>query len=216
MISDGVTNVVIDVGPDFRMQMLTHQVQKIDAVVLTHEHNDHIIGLDDLRPYIFRNKKHMKIYAEGRVLKDIQHRFDYAFRPHKYPGIPRFELEEIEPGQVISINGIDMKALRVFHGELPILGFKVNKLAYLTDTNRIPPETLSELKDLDYLLLDALREKYHHSHFSLSGAIDVARQLGVKKTYFIHMSHLLGPTKIWEKNLPQEMFASFDGLVLDV
>ena len=216
LVSDGKTNVVIDVGPDFRAQMLKHKVDRVDAVVLTHEHNDHIIGLDDLRPYIFRNKAHMKIYGEKRVLDDIKDRFRYAFEPHEYPGIPRFELVEIVPGDQIRVGDITLEALRIMHGQLPILAYKINTLAYLTDTSSIPSETKEKLHGVEYLVLDALREKKHHSHFNLEEAIDVSRELKAQTTYFIHVSHLLGPTSEWEKKIPAGTLPSFDGLELDV
>lgn len=217
LISDDEHNVVIDVGPDFRQQMLKAQVSQLDAVLLTHEHNDHIIGLDDLRPLIFKSKKPMKIYAEDRVLSEIKKRFEYAFEEHQYPGAPKFELLSIEPGQVITVGTIQMTAIRVYHGRLPILGFRMGKLAYLTDTKQIPDESLNHLANLDYVLMDALRDQEHHSHNTVEQAIQLIHKLRPNKAgYLIHMSHLLGPVQKWSKGLPESIFAAYDGLQFEL
>ena len=216
MLTTSETSIVIDVGPDFRMQMLNNDVDKVDAVLLTHEHNDHIIGLDDLRPLIFRNKRNMAIYAEARVLDSIRTRFDYAFRKHEYPGIPHFDLIEVNPGDHITIGDIEVEVLRLIHGRLPILGFKVRGLAYLTDTNKIPEETSEMLNDLDYLVLDALHDYPHHSHFTLDQAIAKALEINAKQTYFIHMSHHLGPVDKWISRLPHRIIPAYDGLTLEL
>ena len=217
ILQDGQVNIVIDVGPDFRQQMLDQHVSDLEAVFITHEHNDHVIGLDDLRPLIFRRMKPMKIYAERRVLKEIKDRFKYAFETQAYPGAPAFSLQEIEPGDVINIGAAQIEVVRVMHGRLPILGFIINdKLAYLTDTNHIPGQTKHIIKGIPILILDMLREKAHHSHFHLSEAIKEAKQLEAKSTYFIHMSHGLGPTNKWEQVLPDNVYPSYDRLEFDL
>jgi phosphoribosyl 1,2-cyclic phosphate phosphodiesterase len=212
LIQTDNANIVIDVGPDFRQQMITAQVKDMDAVLLTHEHNDHVIGLDDLRPFIFSRRTPMTIYAEQRVLDEIIVRFKYAFEDQAYPGAPRFELKAINPGDLIQIGDIDIEVLRIHHGNLPILGFKINRFAYLTDTNHIPENTLLELRDMDIVVIDALRKQGHHSHFSLDESLRAIKDLNPAKAYLIHMSHVLGPTSEWEKELPPNVFASFDGL----
>jgi len=194
IIEDKDISIVIDVGPDFRQQMLDHGVQDVDAVLITHEHNDHVIGLDDLRPLIFKRREAMTIYAEMRVLVEIKERFKYAFETHAYPGAPEFKLIEIKPGDTIRIQNVTIDVLRVMHGQLPILGFVINKqLAYLT-----------------------LRQKPHHSHSSFEEAVDNAKKIKAKATYMIHMSHLMGPTEDWEQKLPADVYPSYDGLQFDL
>ncbi|MFT4565114.1 MAG: phosphoribosyl 1,2-cyclic phosphate phosphodiesterase [Saprospiraceae bacterium] len=217
LIQSQLSSVLIDCGPDFRQQMLRENVDRLDAVLITHEHNDHIIGLDDLRPLIFRNRKAMKIYAEARILNEIRERFAYAFQYQAYPGAPAFDLIPILPGDDIKIGDIQVKAHRAMHGPLPILGYSVaNKIAYFTDTNEIPPETLSKMNKTPVLILDMLREKKHHSHNSLEGAIKLAHKVNAGQTYFIHMSHMMGPAKKWSQTLPPNIYASYDGLSFEI
>ena len=210
-MNDGVHSIVIDVGPDFRQQMLSHQVNRLDAVFLTHEHNDHVIGLDDLRPFIFRSRQPMRIYGEGRVLQEVRDRFQYAFHHHAYPGAPSFDLIEIEPGQEISIGNIQVEAIRTYHGRLPILSFRIGRLAYLTDVSEVQEESLKRLHDLEVLLVDCLRQEKHHSHFNLKDAGDLVAKIHPRRTYLIHISHMMGPTETWEKQLPRNIYPSVDG-----
>ena len=217
LISHGDTNVVIDVGPDFREQMLRAEVNHLDAVVITHEHNDHIIGLDDLRPFIFMQRTPMPIYAEPRVIESIRQKFDYAFREQPYPGAPSFQLIPIKPGEKITINDLELMPLRVQHGRLPILGFRVGKLGYFTDANIFPDETLAALEGIDYLLIDALRKQPHHSHNTIEQAIAYIDKIRPSKSaHLIHMSHLLGPVSEWSKELPPDVHAAYDGLQFEL
>lgn len=210
-------NVMIDIGPDFRIQALRANLRTLDAVFLTHEHNDHIAGLDDLRPMIFKNKRPMTIYGEERVLRDIKDRFKYAFRSNPYPGVPSFDLKRIHPGDEIKVGEIKIKAVRVFHGKLPILGFVVNdRVAYLTDTNEVGEDTLKEISGIPLLILDMLREQKHLSHYSFNEAIETAASVRADQTFFIHMSHLMGPTSKWETKLPANVYPAFDELTFDL
>jgi len=217
LIKSPTSSVLIDCGPDFRQQMLRERIDRLDAVVITHEHNDHIIGLDDLRPLIFSNRKAMKIYAEERILGEIRERFAYAFQYHAYPGAPAFDLIPISPGDSINVGDIEIQAYRAMHGPLPILGYTImEKIAYFTDTNFIASETIAELSNIPILVLDMLREKAHHSHNNLEGALEISRKLKAHKTYLIHMSHGMGPVKEWSQKLPPNVYASYDGLSFEI
>ncbi len=207
--------IVIDAGPDFRQQMLAYDVSRLDALFLTHEHNDHIIGLDDVRPYIFLNKKPLIIYGLKRVLEQVRSRFAYAFDPNPYPGIPRFDLRTIKSGNVIELDDIKIEAIKLHHGNLDILGYIINdKVAYCTDTNKIPENFISRLRGIEVLIIDALRFETHHSHFSVDEAIKESKRIGAKKTFLTHLSHHLGRTEDWSKRLPNGVAPAYDGLTL--
>ncbi|TXC78659.1 MBL fold metallo-hydrolase [Luteibaculum oceani] len=213
-ISDDDTSIVIDTGPDFRSQMLQYGVEKLDAVVFTHEHRDHIAGLDDTRPYFFWSGKPMQIFCESAVEKAIKRDFYYAFQENPYPGSPQFDLHQIEENKSFKVGGIEILPLRVIHGELPVLGFKIKELAYITDANALSAETEKAIDGCDILILNALRIEGHHSHYNLEEAIAVAEKSRAKKVYFTHVSHQLGTTESVEKLLPKNMSLAYDGQVI--
>ena len=202
---------VIDAGPDFRQQMLRKNVQKLDAILLTHEHKDHIGGLDDVRAFNFVMKKPSEIYAEKRVHEAIKREYAYVFAKFKYPGIPQMNLHEIDETPFL-INNIKIEPLRVYHHKLPILGFKIGNFAYITDTNSIPDK--KKLYKLDILVINALRKEKHISHFNLHEALDLINEVKPKKAYLTHISHLMGKHEITGKELPENVFLAYDGLVL--
>lgn len=212
--TDSGTKILLDCGPDFRQQMLVNQEEKVDAVLLTHEHNDHVIGLDDLRPLIFRNGKEMPIYTHQRVADEIVKRFPYAFSDEKYPGAPSFAMHTVD--KQFTVEDIEIVPLEVMHGKISILGFKLNKLAYITDCNFIPEETLKNLRNLDVLILNCLRkENQHPSHFILPEALNVVRKLAPKRTYFTHISNQLGFHEEVQQELPEHVFLAYDGLEIE-
>jgi len=216
-ISSATHDVIIDVGPDFRQQCLTHGLTSLDAVFLTHEHNDHMIGLDDVRPLMFIARKAMPVYCEERVSRDVKKRFGYAFEEQAYPGAPKIDLRLINESDIVHIGDIKIQALRTNHGMLPILGYLINdKIAYLTDSNAYPLETINILKGVDVLIIDMLREQDHHSHNNLEQALAHTKTFGARKTYFIHMSHLMGPVDEWRSRLPADVFVGYDGMTLDL
>ena len=216
LVSDGRTSVLIDCGPDVRAQLLRAGTTHLDAVVLTHEHNDHVIGLDDLRPFIFRQRgRPFRIYAEARVRREIRRRFAYAFAAEHYPGAPRFELLDAAPGVPIRVGTLPpITPLRVFHGRLPILGYRVGALAYLTDVKTVPAETTAALGGLGALVTSALHHHEHHSHMTLREAEAFAGAIGARRTYFIHMSHLAPRHGELERRLGPGMGVGYDGLVV--
>lgn len=205
-------NILIDCGPDFRQQMLRENLDHIDAILITHEHNDHIIGMDDVRPLNFKSGKDMPIYGLPRVLDEIKMRFPYAFAKNKYPGTPSFDLRTVNDAPFF-VDDVEIIPLQVMHGKLPILGYRMGNLAYMTDISEISNETLLQLNSLDILVIDALRkEPEHHSHLTLQQAITYAEKIQPKETYFIHMNQDMGFHDEVEKELPTNMHLAYDGL----
>ncbi|MFK8057428.1 MAG: MBL fold metallo-hydrolase [Saprospiraceae bacterium] len=217
LLDNGDTRVLIDCGPDVRQQLLKTGIDDLDAVVITHEHNDHLIGLDDLRPFIFKRKKAFPIYAEPRVQEEIRQRFAYAFAKTPYPGAPRFELLDLEVGKALTIGSLPpIMPLRVMHGNLPILGFRVSRTAYLTDVKLVPEESQAMLTNLDTLVTSLLHQHEHHSHMNEVEALAFAGEIAAKQTRFIHMSHLAGFHESIERRLPAGMKLGYDGHVITV
>lgn len=210
-------NILIDAGPDFRQQMLSNQVDQLHAILLTHEHNDHIIGMDDIRPYNFRQKYDMPIYGLERVLNDVKSKFTYVFHDAPYPGAPRLLLNEVKAGLSFSIlDKIEIKTLSIMHGTLPILGYRLGNFAYVTDASEIAEETLLKLQNLDVLVINSLQFRKHYSHFTYSEAVAMAQQINAKTTYFTHMSHEMGTHSDLLNICPENIFPAYDGLVVDV
>lgn len=212
LVETGGKRILLDCGPDFRWQMLKQGIEHLDAVLLSHEHYDHVSGLDDLRPFLYRNE--LKIYAEGDVVEAIRTRLPYAFRKHLYPGVPQLDLQAVglEPFEAA---GIPVQPIRVMHGQLPILGFRIGTMAYLTDLKTLPESSYAHLTGLDILILDALRhDSRHFSHEGVEEALQQIERIRPKQTYLIHMSHRIGLHRILEEALPANVFAAYDGLVV--
>jgi len=206
------TTLVVDTGPDFRQQMLRENVKVLDAVLFTHEHKDHIAGLDDVRAYNFILKKKIPVYATERVINALQREFYYIFNDEKYPGIPEIDIHLID-NQAFYIQDIHIQPVELLHYKLPVLGFIFNqRLAYITDANYISPPEKNKLKNLDVLIINALRREKHISHFTLQEALDIIQELQPKKAYLTHISHQLGIHKEVSKELPQNVFLAYDGL----
>ena len=198
---------VIDCGPDFRQQLLQHPINHLDGVFITHEHYDHIAGLDDIRPL-----GKSVIYAENRVLSSIRSNLPYVFSDNPYPGVPKLTLSEIEPNRDIKVNNLTIQPIRVMHARLPILGFRIGKFAYLTDVKTITREAIEQLQGLNVLVLNALRHQEHIAHITLKEAIELSREINPQKTYFTHFSHDLGFHQEIQKTLPDNMYLAFDNL----
>lgn len=206
---------VIDCGPDFRYQMLRANVQKINGVLFTHEHSDHTAGLDDLRPFSFQLGA-VPIYAQKRVLENLSNRFDYIFNEkNKYPGAPSVEQHSIDT-HPFYLGNLEVTPIEVMHGKLSILGFKFNNIAYLTDVKTISSKEKEKLKNLDVLIINAIRHKAHHSHLNLEEALEMVKELTPKKTYFTHISHHLGFHEEIQKTLPKNVFLAYDELELEI
>ena len=205
-------NYVIDCGPDFRQQMLREEVRHLNGVLLTHEHNDHIIGLDDIRPFYFRQGD-ISFYAEKRVFEALKQRFSYVFEiENKYPGAPTLQEIEIDENSIFSISGKKVIPVRAMHANLPVLGFRIDDFAYMTDVKTIPTSEMEKLKGLEVLVINALREKPHPSHLNLEEALALVEALAPKKAYFTHISHLLGFHDEVEAQLPENIHLAYDTL----
>lgn len=208
--------ILIDCSPDFRQQMLGIDFKPLDAVLITHEHYDHVGGLDDLRPYsIFGD---VDVYAEKFCADHLMERIPYCFTPKgkRYPGVPAINLIEMEPHVPIKVGeDVEVIPIRVMHGKLPIVGFRIENFAYITDMKTIPDEELPYLQGVEYMIVNGLRHKEHPSHQSIEDAIAFSRQLGVKETWLVHMSHHIKPHAIEEKNLPAGIHLAYDGEVIE-
>lgn len=211
LIETDDTTLVIDAGPDFRQQMLTQDVRKLDAIILTHEHKDHIAGMDDVRAFNYKSKDAIDIYAEERVQKAVRKEYSYVFAEYQYPGIPKMRLNPITDDS-FNINGISIIPLRVFHYRLPVYGFRIGDFAYITDANYVPEETKEKMFGVKYLVVNALRKEKHISHFCLREAIDFIRQISPRKAFITHISHQMGLYREVTKELPPEIILAFDGL----
>ncbi|RAV98554.1 MBL fold metallo-hydrolase [Pseudochryseolinea flava] len=206
---------VIDTGPDFRQQMLREQINKLDAVLFTHAHRDHTAGLDDVRAYNFMQQMDMPVYGTLPVLEQLRVEYAYAFAEHNYPGIPRLQLHEIGHAP-FNIDGVGILPLPVMHMRLPVLGFRLGNFSYITDANFIPDETMAALAGTEILVLNALQNEPHISHFNLSEAIEMVNRIKPKKAYFTHISHKLGLHADVERTLPKGIHLSYDGLQLSL
>jgi len=208
------TSVVIDIGPDFRQQMLKFKVDKIEGIAITHEHNDHVIGLDEVRPFNYQLQRPVNVYAEDRVLRELRTRFAYAFVVQRVSGLPEIELSSIEPGEAFTIGDITLLPIRILHGQLPILGFRVDDFTYLTDVKYIDPLSIEAIKGSKVVVISALHHRPHHSHITLTEAIEMAEKLGAPQTYFTHISHQMGKYTDVNPMLPEGTALAYDGLEL--
>lgn len=217
VIDSGDNNILIDIGPDFRMQMLTNNIRHIEGILITHAHRDHIGGLDDIRPFNWAQKQNMDLYGNSIALEAIKNDFHYVFEPHQYPGLPEATLHDVSDCKPFRIGATTVTPVNGMHKDLPILGYRLDddqgkKLAYLTDMNFINADELQKLQGLDVLVINALRKKKHYSHFSLAEALEVVASCNPKQCFLTHISHEMGRYSDVEQELPPNVHLSFDNL----
>ncbi len=208
-------SLVIDTGPDFRQQALRLNLGSLDAVLFTHEHKDHTAGLDEVRAFNFRSGQDIPVYGRASVLHQLEREFAYIFAPVRYPGIPRLALHPIrnEPFEVLGIRVVPIEAM---HYKLPVFGFRINDFTYLTDLNSITNSELDKLRGTRILILDALRQEPHLSHFSLPEALALVEQIRPEQTYLTHISHQMGLHRAVNLTLPPHVKLGYDGLTVDL
>lgn len=209
------TNIVIDTGPDFREQMLRAKVKQLNAVVYTHEHKDHLAGMDDIRPFNFKQREAMEIYAARQVQEALKREYSYIFAKNKYPGIPKVNLNLIGD-QAFQVGKATLTPIDVLHYKMPVKGFRIDDFAYVTDANYISEKEKSKLFNLDVLILNCLRQEKHLSHFNLEEAINLIRELKPKQAYLTHISHLMGKHENVQPLLPENIALAYDGLVITI
>lgn len=215
LVQSATTTFVIDTTPDFRYQMLRINNKQLDAVLFTHPHKDHVAGLDDIRAYNYFQKKPMELFANALTQETLFREFQYAFAEKKYPGIPQINLHTIDNTPFI-IGDIPVTPIEVLHLHMPVLGFRIGDFTYITDANNIADTEKEKIKGSNILVLNALRQEKHLSHFTLSEAVDLANELNIPTIYFTHMSHQLGLHQSINEQLPSNMQLAYDGLKLHI
>lgn len=207
---------VIDCGPDFRQQMLRENVTKVDAILITHEHSDHTAGIDDIRPFNFMQGR-LPFYAHPKVFASLHQRFAYVFATkNKYPGAPDIQEVEIDKHSVLRLGGKDIVVIEAFHDTLPVLGFRIDDFTYLTDVKTIAPEEAEKVRGSKVLVINALREEPHYSHFNVAEALDFVEKVKPETTYFTHISHKMGFHEEVERRLPKNVHLAYDTLKIKV
>ncbi|MDX1942019.1 MAG: MBL fold metallo-hydrolase [Saprospiraceae bacterium] len=216
LIRIGNKNIAIDCGPDFRQQMLRANITSLDAILMTHEHNDHVIGLDDVRPFNFRQQRDMAIYATMKVQQELRQRFAYAFEENPYPGAPRFRLHTIAKDAPFQVEGIPVAPIEVMHGGMPVLGFRIGDFTYLTDVKTVSDIELEKIKGSKVLVTSALHHAWHHSHANLEEALALVAKVRPEQAFFTHISHSMGLYEELSKTLPPGIALAYDGLEIQI
>ena len=216
LISWDDCNYVIDCGPDFRQQMLANPIDRLDGILFTHEHADHTVGMDDIRPFFFRQGD-IPIYAHERVAASLKRRFDYIFADeNRYPGAPAVKVMHVEKDTPLILNDLEVMPIEAYHNRLQVFGYRFGDFVYLTDVKRVEEEEIQKIKGTKVLVVNALREEAHHSHFNLEEALEFSERVGADRTYFTHISHLLGFHAEVENKLPKNVFLAYDNLSIEV
>lgn len=216
----GNNNLLIDIGPDFRAQMLRHQVDHLNAILITHAHRDHVGGIDDIRPFNWIQKSNMDIYANSEAIQSIKHDYHYIFEYHQYPGLPEATMHDVSDGTPFQVGKCNITPIHGMHKDLPVLGFRIedtngDRMAYITDMNYIPLEEMIKLDNLDLLVINALRQQKHFSHFCLPESLQIIEKCTPKQAFLTHMSHEMGFHSDVEDSLPPNVHLAYDNLKVD-
>ena len=216
LTTDDGKHILFDIGPDFRQQMLRQGVERLDAILVTHAHRDHVAGLDDVRSFNYVQHKNMDVYLNAIAKHALLRDYAYIFEHHEYPGLPEAELHEVNSEFRIQDSELEITPIKAMHKDLPILAFRVGKLAYITDANYIGPEEMEKLEGVEVLVINALRKERHWSHFCLPEALEVIERLGPGRAYLTHISHEMGLHAEVEKELPKGVFLAYDNLEVEI
>lgn len=216
LISHSGKNYVIDSGPDFRQQMLRENVTSLDAIIFTHEHKDHIAGLDDVRAFNFKQQRDMPVYCTENVERAIRNEFHYIFLENSYPGIPKIDLNRITQNVTFQLDDLEFIPVEVMHYKMPVLGFRIGDFAYITDAKSISDEELNKLKGVKTLIVNALRREEHISHFNLREALEFISHVNPEQAFLTHISHLFGQHKDIIAELPDRISVAYDGMKIVV
>ena len=214
LVETETTRILIDCGPDFRQQIMPQPFRKIDGILITHAHYDHMGGMDDIRPYCQFGE--INVYADPIAKAGLLQMLPYCFAEHRYPGVPAIQLHEIHKHEPLRIGDLEVMPIEVMHHDLPILGYRIGKLAYITDMKTIDEGELDYLQDVETLVVNALRQKPHHSHQTLDEAVTFAKRVGARQTWLIHSSHDIGRHKEVNASLPSDIQMAYDGQVIEI
>lgn len=214
LVETETTRILIDCGPDFRQQIMPQPFRRIDGILITHAHYDHMGGMDDIRPYCQFGE--INVYADPIAKAGLLQMLPYCFAEHRYPGVPAIQLHEIHKHEPLRIGDLEVMPIEVMHHDLPILGYRIGKLAYITDMKTIDEGELDYLQDVETLVVNALRQKPHHSHQTLDEAVTFAKRVGARQTWLIHSSHDIGRHKEVNASLPSDIQMAYDGQVIEI
>lgn len=215
LTTDNNSNILFDIGPDFRQQMLHHSVEHLDAILITHAHRDHVGGLDDIRSFNYVQHSKMNVYLNNEAKTALLRDYRYIFENHQFPGLPEADLHEVGAEPFLAA-GETVMPIRAMHKDLPILGYRIRNFAYITDANYIAPSEMEKLKGVEILVINALRKAKHFSHYSLPEALEVIGQIQPKQSYITHISHEMGLHSEVEKELPNGVHQAYDNLQIDI
>ncbi len=216
LISDQTENFVIDTGPDFRQQMLNHHVKSLRAVIFTHEHKDHLAGLDDVRAFNYKEQRDMEVFCTEAVEIALRREFHYIFSNERYPGIPSIQINRIENKAFELPNGLMLLPIEVLHYKMPVFGYRIGDFTYITDAKTISETEKQKVKGTKILIVNALHRSEHISHFNLDEALAFIAEINPEKAYLTHISHLFGKHQEIEKELPPNVFLAFDGMTIEI